>query len=58
MMKARRRVKSLEREWRLLLPTGVAFDETRGELFIVDSQRNRLQIYLKDKDYVDPQFNL
>ena len=58
MLKARRRVKSLEPEWRFLFPTGVAFDEPRGRLLVVDCQRNRLQIYIKDKDYVDPQFNL
>ena len=58
MLKARRRVKSLEPELRLLLPSAVAFDEARDLLLITDSQRNRLQIYIKDKDCVGPQFNL
>ncbi len=58
MMKARRRVKSLEPEWRFYYPTGVAFDEVGSRIIIVDCQRNRVQIYLKDNGYVDPQFNL
>ncbi len=58
MQKARRRVKSPEPEWRFLFPTAVAFDEAGGRLFVADCQYSRLQIYTKDKDYVDPQFNL
>ncbi len=58
MQKARRRVKSLEPEWRFLYPTAVAFDATKSRLIVADCQRARLQIYIKDKDYVDPQFNL
>ncbi len=58
MIKARRRVKSLEREWRLCYPAAVAFDEAESRIIVADSQRGRLQIYVKDKGYVDPQFNL
>ncbi len=58
MQKARRRVKSLEPEWRFVCPTAVAFDETKSRVIVADCQRARLQIYIKDKDYVDPQFNL
>ncbi len=58
IMKARRRVKSLELQWRFRYPTAVAFDEVEGRLIVADCQRYRLQIYIKDKDYVDPQFNL
>lgn len=58
MMKIRRRVKSLEPEWRFYYPTAVAFDEAGSRIIVVDCQRYRLQIYIKDKDYVDPQFNL
>ena len=58
MIKARRRVKSLEPEWRFRYPTALAFDETKHSIIVADCQNCRLQIYVKDKDYVDPQFNL
>ena len=58
IMKARRRVKSPEPEWRFLFPTAVAFDKALNRLFVVDCQPSRLQIYIKDRDYVGPQFNL
>ncbi len=58
IQKARRRVKSMEPEWRFNYPTGVSFDEAENRLIVTDSLRCRLQIYIKDKDYVDPQFNL
>ena len=57
-IKARRRVKSLEREWRLYYPAAVAFDQVESRAIVADSQRGRLQIYIKEKEYVDPQFNL
>ena len=56
-IKARRRAKSLEPEWKFYLPTGIAIDEQR-RLVITDQMRNRLQIYIKERDYVDAQFNL
>lgn len=56
--KARRRVYTTEPEWRLALPMGVTFDAKKERLVVVDSQRARLQIYNKLKDYTDPQFNL
>ena len=56
--KARQRVYTTKPEWRFPLPTGVTFDRERGHLIVADSQRHRLQIYTKLKDYVDPQFNL
>ena len=58
MIKARRRVKSLEPEWRFRYPTALAFDEAKSSLIVTDCQNCRLQIYIKDKEYVDPQFNL
>ena len=58
MMIARRRVKTLEPEWRFYHPTAVVFDEVKSRIIVADCQRSRLQIYIKDKDYVDPQFNL
>ena len=58
VIKARRRVKSLEPEWRLNLPQGVSFDAEKSRLIVADTSRSRLQIYNKLHDYVEPQFNL
>src|SRR6266567_2858455 len=58
MMKARRRVKSLEPQWRFCFPTAVDFDPDSDSVIIADSQRNRLQIYKKVRDYTDFQANL
>ena len=58
VIKARRRVYTLEPEWRFALPSGLAFDSERGRLLVADTQRARLQIYNKLQDYMEPQFNL
>jgi DNA-binding beta-propeller fold protein YncE len=58
MMKARRRARSLEPEWRFCFPTAVDFDPETDRLIVADSQRNRLQIYRKVRDYTDFQANL
>jgi hypothetical protein len=58
VMKARRRVYTLEPEWRFGVPTAVAFDAVKGRLLVAESQRDRVQIYNKLKDYLEPQFNL
>jgi DNA-binding beta-propeller fold protein YncE len=58
MMKARRRVKSLEPQWRFCFPTAVEFDPNSDSLIVADSQRNRLQIYKKVRNYSDFQANL
>src|SRR5688572_18764285 len=50
-MKRRREVHSLEREWRFSYPTAVIFDEKHGRVIVSDTQRNRLQIYNKVKNY-------
>ncbi len=56
--KARRRVYTLEPEWRFALPTGLDFDAGRSRLIVADTQRARVQIYNKLHDYMEPQFNL
>lgn len=56
--KARRRVETLEPEWKFALPTGVKFDAARSRLFVIDSQRWRIQIFDKMDGYSDPQFNI
>ena len=58
VIKARRRVYSLEPEWRFALPTSVEFDAVRSRLLVADTQRGRIQIYDKVEDYLEPQFNL
>jgi DNA-binding beta-propeller fold protein YncE len=50
-MKRRREVRSLEREWRFSFPTAVVFDAKHGRVIVSDTQRNRLQIYNKVKNY-------
>ena len=57
-IKRRREVRSLEPEWRLALPRSVAFDAGRNRLLIADTQRNRLQLYAKLRDYSEPQRNI
>jgi len=58
MVKMRRRVKNMEREWRFCYPTAVGYDKEQDTILVADSQRGRLQIYKKDKNYSVPQFNL
>lgn len=58
VIKARRRVNSLDPETKFALPTSVRFDVNRNRLFVVDSQRWRIQIFNKLKDYAEPQFNI
>src|ERR671922_44341 len=50
-MKRRREVRNFEQEWRFAFPTAVVFDAHYGRLIVSDTQRNRLQIYNKLKDY-------
>ena len=50
MMKARRRVRSLEPEYRFCFPTAVDFDPEIDRIIVADSQWNRLQIYGKVRD--------
>ena len=57
-IKRRREVRSLEPEWRLALPRSVAFDARRNRLLIADTQRNRLQLYAKLREYSEPQRNI
>ncbi len=56
--KVRRLVDTLEPEWRLALPSGLAFDSAKSRVIIADTQRRRVQIYNKLKNYIEPQVNL
>ena len=56
-LKAYRRVEDTTPLARFERPTSIAIDE-QGRIIISESTRGRLQIYEKEKDYMDPQFNL
>ncbi len=57
MIKARLRVNSLEPEWRFTRPTGIIVDD-QSRILVGDGQRGRVQIYQKEENWVEPQFNL
>ena len=38
------------------MPAGVTFDVENSRLIVADSQRSRVQIYNKVKNYMEPQF--
>ena len=42
----------------VLLPDGGDFNPKTDEIIVADSQRNRLQVYKKVRDYTDFQANL
>jgi len=58
VLKARRRVRTTEPEWRFSMPTGITFDEDKNRIIIADQQRGRVQIYNKLNSFVDCQLNL
>ncbi len=55
--KAYRRVKDRTTLGLFERPVGLTID-SEDRLIVTDSTRGRLQIYAKEKDYMDPQFNL
>ena len=55
--KAYRRVKDRTPMGLFERPVGLAVD-SEDRIIITDSTRGRLQVYAKEKDYMDPQFNL
>jgi DNA-binding beta-propeller fold protein YncE len=55
--KAYRRVKDRTSLGLFERPVGMAID-SEDRIIVTDSTRGRLQIYAKEKDYMDPQFNL
>ena len=58
MEKARRRVKTPEIQNYFRMPLACTFDQASNRLLVCDSARSRIQIYHKDGEYMDPQFNL
>jgi len=57
VVKAYRRVKDLTPLGKFERPVGIAVDD-RDRIIVTDSTRGRLQVYTKEKEYLDPQFNL
>lgn len=57
-IKALRRAKTLEPQWRLCKPAAVTFDPETNRVMVCDSLRGRLQIYAKLKDYSEPPITL
>src|SRR5262249_48042269 len=50
-MQRRREVRNFEQEWRLLSPTAPMLNGPEGGLMVVNTQRNRPQIYNSQKNY-------
>ncbi len=40
------------------MPLACTFDQASNRLLVCDSARSRIQVYQKDSNYLDPQFNL
>ena len=57
VVKAYRRVKDLTPVGKFARPVGIAIDD-KDRIIISETVRSRLQVYAKQKDYMDPQFNL
>ena len=55
--KATRRA-DLEPRQLFYMPVACTFDPSTSRLIVADTQRHRLQVYVKEKGYQDPQFNL
>ena len=55
-VKARRRADT-SKEWAFRRPSAVAVNE-QNQILIIESISGRIQIYQKEDDYLDPQFNL
>ena len=59
MQRRRRQMYDLEEQQRVfVMPVACAFDREANRLIVCDTQRDRLQIYHKDSNYIDPQQNL
>ena len=56
-LKAYRRVQDKSSLAAFERPTSIAIDEN-DRIIISESTRGRLQVYVKEKEYMDPQYNL
>ena len=57
-IRRRREVKNLSIEWRMAMPAAVEYDTVYDRVVIADTQRNRIQIYSKLKNYAPIARNL
>ena len=57
-VKAHRRATHPEEAWQLRMPSGIAIDHESNRIVVCDTVRSRLQVYLKETAYSDPEFNL
>ena len=57
VVKAFRRVDDLSPMYRFNRPTGIAIDE-EDRIIVSDTNRGRVQVYAREKDYAEAQFNL
>ncbi|MFQ6029119.1 MAG: NHL repeat-containing protein [Dehalococcoidia bacterium] len=55
---ARRRVKNPEIQNYFRMPVGCTYDQANDRLIVADTQHCRLQVYVKDRNYLEPQLNL
>ena len=53
-VRRRREVKDPRVEWRFSMPNDLVFDQVHNRLIVADTQRQRIQIYNKLKDYAVP----
>lgn len=59
MVKRRNQVTDLiDQQRKFRMPQGCFYDRDNNRLYVVDTNRARIQVYLKDYHYQDPQFNL
>ena len=57
-VKAHRRATHPEEGWKLRMPSGIAVDLETNRIAVCDTVRSRLQVYVKETDYSDAEFNL
>jgi len=55
--RARMMAKSLEPEQRFYMPVAIEISSD-GKIMVAEDQRWRIQVYQKEEDWIDPQFNL
>jgi hypothetical protein len=58
MLRRRRQAKHPEVSNWFRMPAHCVFDQATNRLIVCDTMRHRLQIYEKDNNYADPQYNL
>ncbi len=57
-IKSIRRAKYPDLAWKFKRPIGIGIDHENNRIIVADQGRRRFQVYVKETDYIDPQFNL